>query len=429
MNNGKGYVSEIVYPDGIERYDNSKNPRPQKNWITRLLFILASIILLLVRRGSKIEKINTQNLKPPYILLANHMQFLDFCTLYKAVYPHKAYVVGANHTFYIISRIMEALGCMYTRKFTADISLVRGCHKVLKKYNQIFAMYPEARYTPDGTESILPEAVGKLAKTNKVPVVIMLNHGNYLNLPFWGNGKHRKTPIYATYKQILTAEQVENMTVEEINRAINEEFRYDEYRWQKENDIHITEPTRAEGLHKVLYKCPHCLSEGNTSTKDSRLKCESCGKEWEMTTLGEIKAIEGETEISHIPHWYRWEREQVRRELLDGAYYFEDEVQVYGFPGVDKFIPMGKGRITHNLKDGFVLTGHYNGQDYRIERSSKGLYSLHIEYGFSWIEGKPELFEISTKNDSFYCVPTKKNVVTKLALATEEACKIVNEEK
>jgi hypothetical protein len=31
--------------------------------------------------------------------------------------------------------------------------------------------------------------------------------------------------------------------------------------------------------------------------------------------------------------------------------------------------------------------------------------------------------DISTENDSFYCFPTKENVVTKLSLATEEIYK------
>lgn len=423
MVENENFVSELVYPEEIKKYDNSHNPHEQKDYVTKLLYFISSLCLKIVRKGYKIEKINTENLKPPYILLANHMQFLDFCTLYKATYPHKAHLVGANHTFYTVSGIMEKMGCMYTRKFTSDTSLVRGCKKVLRDYGQIFAMFPEARYTPDGTQSVLPDAVGKLAKKNKVPVVIMLNHGNYLNLPFWTHFKYRKTPLYATFKQILTAEQVEAMTADEINEIIKKEFQYDEHRWQKENKIHISEKRRAEGLNKVLYKCPDCLAESQTTSSGIFVTCENCGKMWEMTTLGEMKATDGETKISHIPDWYKWEREEVKKELLDGTYYFEDEVHVYGFPGVDKFVDLGMGKINHTLEDGFVLTGNYNGQNYKIQRTTKSLYSLHIEYQFAHLKTL-DCFEISTSNDSFYCVPTKKDVVSKLALATEEAYKI-----
>ena len=37
--------------------------------------------------------------------------------------------------------------------------------------------------------------------------------------------------------------------------------------------------------------------------------------------------------------------------------------------------------------------------------------------------------DISTENDSFYCYPTKQNIVTKLAFATEELYAIAMEKK
>ena len=71
------------------------------------------------------------------------------------------------------------------------------------------------------------------------------------------------------------------------------------------------------------------------------------------------------------------------------------------------------------LESGFVLEGHYRGEDYRIQREPIQNNSLHVEYDYCYL--RPEdCFDISTKHDSFYCYPTKKNVVTKLAFATEE---------
>ena len=48
--------------------------------------------------------------------------------------------------------------------------------------------------------------------------------------------------------------------------------------------------------------------------------------------------------------------------------------------------------------------------------------SLHVEYDFGPIKSLDN-FDISTENDSFYCIPTKKNCITKLAFATEEIYK------
>ena len=90
--------------------------------------------------------------------------------------------------------------------------------------------------------------MGKLVKKNKVPVVVLLNHGHYLNAPFWDFRQYRKVPFYSTMKQILTVEQIEEMTADEINEVIREEMYYDDHRWQKENNIKITEDFRADGL-------------------------------------------------------------------------------------------------------------------------------------------------------------------------------------
>ena len=59
------------------------------------------------------------------------------------------------------------------------------------------------------------------------------------------------------------------------------------------------------------------------------------------------------------------------------------------------------------------------GKDYKIERKPLGQIGLHVEYDYCYI--KPfDCVDISTDKDSFYCYPTKQNVVTKLSFATEE---------
>ena len=56
-----------------------------------------------------------------------------------------------------------------------------------------------------------------------------------------------------------------------------------------------------------------------------------CGKKWIMSTLGELKAEEGETEFSHFD-WYEWERHNVRMEIEAGTYHFQSEVIVHSLP-------------------------------------------------------------------------------------------------
>jgi hypothetical protein len=228
-------------------------------------------------------------------------------------------------------------------------------------------------------------------------------------------------------KLTLTPEMIEKMSADEINAALREAFIYDDYKYQKENGILITEPYRAEGLDKILYKCPRCKAEKMFSS-GAEIYCEACGKRWTQLENGELSANDGNTEFSHIPDWFSWEREEVLREITEGRYSFRAEVDVHSLPRCWKFEALGKAVLSHTREEGFTLSGIYNGKPYEIHRAPLETNSLHVEYDFPHI--KPfDCIDLSTESDSFYCFPEERNVVTKLSLATEEIYKLTLAEK
>ena len=400
-----------------KRYNTSKYPIRQPLILAWLIALLSRIVL--IGKDYTVEKINMEGIKPPYMLLSNHMYFIDFEIAAMGTFPHRVNNVVSVDGYYRRPWLMELIGCICKRKFVNDLHLVRAINKVLKR-GDILCMYPEARYTPIGTTAYLPPSLGKLIKMNNVPVVVNIHHGNHLHTPFWNFRKPRKVPMYMTMTCILRPEEIAKLTAEEINLRLQEAFRYDEYAYQKERGIRITEEYRAEGLHKVLYQCPSCGKEFCMNSVGAELFCEACGKRWLLTEEGSLRALSGETEFSHVPDWFAWERENVIREVLEGTYRFEDEVDVYSMPRCWKFEHLGGAHITHDPEAGFVLSGHYRGKDWRIQRLPGGMNSLHVEYDYCYL--RPEdCFDISTENDSFYCYPTKKNVITKLGFAVEAA--------
>ena len=398
-----------------KRYKTAKYPLRQGKFWTGLIWVLSRIAL--IGKKYKVETIGMEDLKPPYMLLSNHMHFIDFELTAMATWPHPVSNVVSIDGYVVKWFLLEWIGAIATRKYTTDIHLVKSIRHVLKR-GDILAMYPEARYTPCGTLAFLPDSLGKLIRMNKVPVVAVVHHGNHLYAPFWDFKHKRKVPMHTTLKLILTPEQIAKMSVEEINATLKRELNYDEYRYQKDNGIRITEPFRAEGLHKVLYQCPHCGTEFKMDSKGAELFCTACGKRWLWQEDGYLKALEGETEFDHIPDWFNWERKQVEQQIEKGTYSFSDEVEVLSLPRVWRYIPLGKAKLTHSIQDGFQLEGFYRGEKYFIHRQCAQTNSLHVEYGFTPLKGV-DCVDISTENDSFYCIPTQKNVLTKLAFATE----------
>ena len=399
-----------------KRYNTARYPIRQPKVLTYLIWLLSRCAL--IGKQWKVEKVNMEGLKPPYMMLSNHMYFIDFELAAMGTGGHRINNVMSIDGYYRRPWLIELIGGICTRKYTMDLHLVKSINKVLKR-GDVLSMYPEARYSPCGVLSYMPDSLGKLVKMNKVPVVTVVHHGNHLHSPFWNFRKKRKVPLHTVMTRLLTAEQVKSMSVEEINAALREALYYDDYQYQKDNGIRITEPYRAEGLHKVLYQCPACGKEHEMGSEGAELYCRACGKRWHLREDGNLEALTGETEFSHVPDWFLWEREQVAAQIENGTYSFEDEVEVFSLPRCWKFEKLGRAKLRHTIEEGWVLEGHYNGEDYRIHRRPNQTNALHIEYDYCYI--RPEdCVDISTENDSFYCYPLNRtDVVTKLAFATE----------
>lgn len=398
------------------RYKTAKYPIRQPLFFTWLIWVLSKILLF----GKKytIEKVNMEGLKPPYMVLSNHMYFIDFELCALVTHPHRVNNVVNLDGYYRRPWLMELIGSIGTRKFTMDLHLVKSIRKVLER-GDVLCMYPEARYCPAGITSYLPDSLGTLVKRCRVPIVTVVHHGNHLQSPFWNFRKPRRVPLHTVATKILTPEEIDRLTPEEINDRLRSALSYDEYAYQKENGILITEPHRAEGLHKILYQCPHCKVEHEMASEGAELFCKVCHKRWTLLENGELKANEGETEFSRIPDWYLWERRMVEEQIERGEYFFEDEVDVYSQPRAMNFIHLGKGKLTHDPELGLTVEGIYRGEVYRLNRAPLQTNSLHIEY--DWCYLRPEdCVDISSERDSFFCYPeTEKNVVTKLGFATE----------
>jgi DNA-directed RNA polymerase subunit RPC12/RpoP len=240
--------------------------------------------------------------------------------------------------------------------------------------------------------------------------------GNYVSSPQW-NKKSKPIPLTCFVKQILTQEEVKTLPPDQMQQIIEREMQYDDFLWQKENNIIIDHPKRAEGLNKILYKCCNCGVEHKMYSFGTTLKCSECGSSWTMQENGQLVAREGETRFSHIPDWFDWEDECVKKELDEGKYYLEDIVRVTTLPSSPKFYSHGFGKIIHSA-DGFRLECEIDGKPVVEEWESISTNGLHIEYDYK--QGG-DCIAVSTTNDSYWVYPqNKRDVLTKASFATDE---------
>lgn len=395
-----------------------KKPIKPNVLLAFLIRILSFFTLLFI--GFKKEKIGMERLSPkePALILMNHSSFIDLQIASAMLFPRRYNIIMTSDGFVGKNLLMRLIGCVPTRKFSSDSVLVRDIIHCVKKNKTSILMYPEASYSFDGTATTLPESLGKLIKKLGIPVVMIKTFGAFARDPLYNGLQVRKTKISATEEYLLSPEDIENKTYEEINNIIAKEFSFDNFKWQQENGIKITEKFRADYLNRVLYKCPHCKAEGQTIGKGITLTCKNCGKTYELTEDGFMKALVGETEFSHIPDWYSWQRESVKEEILSGKYNLETKVKIYMMVDTKCVYDIGEGTLTHN-NEGFHLVGADGRLDYH--QAPELSYSLYSD--FYWYE-IADVISIGDSKALYYCFPQDKgDIVAKTRLAAEELYK------
>lgn len=416
------------YMTDIKRFDMVKKPLKEKWFLTPIAYLLS--FASTIPRGLKINKVNMKGLKPPYLLLCTHHAFIDFKVTTHAIFPHRATYVVAIDGFIKREWLLRNVGAIGKRKFTPqDILLFKQIKYSLDTLKRITAVYAEACYSVMGTTAVLPESLFKMVKVLKHPVVVLNMHGNFLTQPVWNMG-NRKVPLRADMTQVITKEEIDTLSIDEIQKRITDAYQYDEFKWQFDNKIRIKDKNRTKGLHKVLYQCESCGTEFMMDSAGTEIWCNACGKRHYQNEYGQLEALDGVTKYPHIPDWYESQRANVRKELENGTYYFEDEVYIESLPNTKGYIPLGDGKLIHT-KDGFKLTGKdIDGSPLELIKETKSLYSVHIEFDYQLRSDKvvADAIILSTLDDTYYIYPkTKRDQVVKLRFAVEEAYKLLKE--
>ncbi len=356
--------------------------------------------------------------KTPALILMNHSCFLDLMIANRIYYPRGYGIVCTSDGFVGKDFLMRWLGCIPTRKFVTDVTLIRDMEHMLKKKKTSVLMFPEASYSFDGTATALPRKMGVLLKKLGVPVVTITTQGAFARQPLYNELKKRKVTVSAHVKCLFTAQQVQELSVRELDAALDEAFCFDNFAWQKENNVHIREDFRADGLERILYKCPHCGAEGRMEGKGTDLTCHACGKAWHMNTLGQLEALEGETKFPHIPDWYAWQRQEVRRELEEGTYRLETDVDIGIMVDHKAIYMVGSGHLSHSA-EGFRLDGCEGKLSY--EQGPLASYGLYADYYWYSIA---DVICIGNLDALYYCFPKDGCSVAKTRMAAEELYKL-----
>ncbi len=396
-----------------------KNPLKPSRLLAAVVRIASMPTLWKTKFSYTTERMDLVGKKEPCLILMNHSSFTDMKLAFGIFYPRRMGIVTSVDAMSgILGVLMRFLGCTPTHKYTADMTLIRDLEYMLKKNKTSVLMYPEAGYSFDGRATALPRKLGVLMKRLGVPVVTVITQGAFARDPLYNMLQLRDVKVSAHVKCLATAQEVKEKTVAELDALLDEAFSFDNFAWQRDNEVSIDVPFRADGLHRILYKCPHCGAENQMEGKGIHLTCHACEKRWEMDKYGQLMALTGETEYPHIPNWYTWQRDCVRKELEDGAYLLDTDVDIAVQVNLDGVCMIGEGHLTHD-ESGFHLTNADGKLNYK--QSPVASHTLYSDY--YWYE-IGDVIGIGDNEFSYFCFPKGAVSVTKARLATEELYKM-----
>lgn len=282
-----------------------------------------------------------RKIEPPYILLINHASVADTYSMPVMLYPKTAASFIVSETaFTRWGSILNLIGAIPKKQFSIDTTILRNIKSILSQ-NRPVTIYPEGKYSVDGTASTIQPSIAKMVKLCRVPIVTMKFDGSYLHHPRWA-AKGRFTDVVPTIEYI-SSQEVSDMTVDELHATIVDKLSYNDYQYQRDNKVVVRNKRLVEGLEYILHRCPQCGKAHAMTTKGNSISCTQCGLTVTMDNYGVLHGCQ----FDSIPQWNSWQNGILHDEIDNGNYQLSTNCRIMQQIG-NKYKLVSKGTLTHN---------------------------------------------------------------------------------
>ena len=360
--------------------------------LVRLYYFLCGIRIRAVNKVGAPEK--------PAIVLCNHGSFIDFIYATSLLRKHQPHFIVARLYFYnaVLGWLLRTIGAFPKSMFATDIENVKNCLTVLRE-NGLLTMMPEARLSTAGRFEDIQDSTYAFIKKAGVPVYTIKLRGDYFADPKWGKGFRRGSVVEGEMDILYTAEQVQTLSVEQLQQGIEQRLYYDEFLWLEQHpEIHYRSRRLAEGLENILTRCPRCHHRHTITTEKDKVFCEHCGY---LTSLDDRYGFTGDFPFTNLAQWYDWQKQRQQEEIAaDADYELSSRVELR-LPGSGLCLTRhgGDGVCTLN-REGLTYRGTMDGEDVELHFPLRRIYRL--------LFGAGENFEVYEGTEIRYFVPEER---------------------
>lgn len=249
----------------------------------------------------------------PAVIMANHGSGLDFALVMKLLKGYKLTLVA--NSYYFRTRFfkfgLSKNNAVSKKMFYTDMDSVKGMIEALRS-DRYLMLFPDAKLSVDGSSYPIAPGTSKLFKKFNPQLVFIKIEGNFFVKPKWAKDL-RKGKVRVGISKIINPSEYSDLSVEELDKLINDNFYVNNYDYLKENNNTYKSKDISLGVDGILFHCPKCDKEFEINAKDNHIKC-SCGYDLEMNNRYELI---GDENIKTLYDWNKYQIQKVEEELKD----------------------------------------------------------------------------------------------------------------
>ncbi len=251
-----------------------------------------------------------------YIVLSNHVT--DYDPVFVGVaFPRQMYFVASEH----ISRwkhgfklLNFALAPILRHKGSLAASTVVDILRKTRSGSNV-AMFAEGVRTWDGVTCPILPSTGKLVKKSGCGLVTFRITGGYFVSPHWSTSL-RRGPVSGSVVNVYTKQQLDEMSIAEVNAAIKADLYEDAYDRQLKSPKKYKGKALAAGFENLLFVCPQCGKPDCISTHGNTITCSACGHSFDYDEYGMLRGGRFKT----VRELALWQEAQVAGDAVAAQY-------------------------------------------------------------------------------------------------------------
>lgn len=284
--------------------------------------------------------------KKPYVILINHVAQIDPIYVAMSFKRHINFVCFAGVCYGKYGKLLNRYFAPIPKtKGKTDMMTIRESLKVMKK-NGVLGLFPSGDCTFSGVESYIDPSIIKFLRMMKAEILLYRTEGVYGKSPRWAH-KRTKGKMYGSVKRVITVDEMNNMTDDELYNAVIETIGGNGLDYIGDNQY--KGKYCAEYLERTLYVCPDCKEIGTMMSHKNSFSCAKCGYKAIYKPNLHFELIKGKNFMDTVNDWYNYCIDVLKEKDLEKEFDTEEIIfkDNFEYLKTDQLIKEDKG---YNVK-------------------------------------------------------------------------------